>query len=348
VRYQETIQERTLPSAAFNLFARPLGGTRLYRSLSAGLGRSYQAGTTATAETYLDRVFLAPTLEYSFRLPRRNSLTATLGFDESLNRLESESGPGYGRSIYSTGLDLQTRWKYGLTSDLTHSFSRQVDHLEGLPFAGILSHEAGLRLDAGLPGLHLTLDGAIDLRPYRRDDWVQRFEPLRLGGSWTPDPAVEVNLDSSYHVPTSQLKTLDLGLHLLDLAGFWQLSLSSSWVNNRLNQALPRPGDDPQAPPLLNFDNRLPDVFLLSPGATFALGEKWRLTLTQRVNLVTKRIEEQSVGLWRDLHCWEAEVSVRQRLDGAQEFGFSINLRAFPQFKASLPGSAVGLENFGF
>jgi hypothetical protein len=133
-------------------------------------------------------------------------------------------------------------------------------------------------------------------------------------------------------------------------------------VSNRIVQSVLRPEDDPNAPPRIVpvsmaalgiTDPRLyfppPDVFKIKAGTSFRVGDKWVLTLTEGLNLATRKVDEGSVGVWRDLHCWEAQFSVGQRLDGSPEVGFTLFLKAFPQFKATSASQTgtYGLQNFG-
>jgi hypothetical protein len=355
VDYQEVVNQRLLPSATYQLFSRPLfKNGRLYRDLSASASRTYQPSSNGDPETYQDQVSLNPHLEYGLRLPKRQNLTAGVTLQESLLGLESQGGSAMNQTGYVTNLDLHTRYKYGLTSDVIHSFGRQISHPESLPFAGVTQHHLTLSGTGTWSKASLQATSGLDLLPYQPVSWTDRLDLPRLSGSWNTSKASVLNFDGSFHLPLGQVKTLNLGYHFMDPTGSWQATLGSTWVNNRITQETQieriAHGEDLSAPAPLEWAAapRDPDVVLFNAGATFAIGPKWRVTLTQRINLATRRIEEQHLTLWRDLHCWEMDFSVGQRLDGTQETGFSLSLKAFPSIKATLPGSSVGLENFGF
>lgn len=362
--YREVVVERRVPSLRYDLFARPLfAGANLYRSLGASFDRSYLEGTTATAGAYLNRLALSPTLLYDLVLPRRNSLSVSLTADQALLANDQDRSSDTAVTVLSTRQELQTRWRRGITTHLSHDHSRQVSHPESLPFSGLLTEHAGVQLDGSLrDSLQVILSGGIDLRPFRVEDELQRLDLATLQAGWNPPYPANATLLAAYHVATGQLKSVDAGFNVSERDDSWQFSLSGSWVSNRIVRAVPRPEDDPHAParvvpvsmdalgissPLLYFPPQ--DVFRIKAGSSFKVGEKWRLTLTEGLNLATRKVDEGSVSVWRDLHCWEAQFSVGQRLDGSPEFGFTLMLKAFPQFKATSASQTgtYGLQNFG-
>ena len=69
--------------------------------------------------------------------------------------------------------------------------------------------------------------------------------------------------------------------------------------------------------------------------ADLKVSEKWSLGVFQRLNLQTRRFEEQAFTLWRDLHCWDLEFYGRERPEQGWSFGFNLTLRAYPQISAS-------------
>ena len=60
------------------------------------------------------------------------------------------------------------------------------------------------------------------------------------------------------------------------------------------------------------------------------LGKKWLISSKLNWNLISGTLEEEEYSLWRDLHCWAAEVSLK--LKPRQEYRLTLYLTAFPRF----------------
>jgi hypothetical protein len=281
------------------------------------------------------------------RLPYRNTLSDNAGLQESWVRRWTDSGWGNGTSTFSNRLDLQTRFRYNLTTDLAHNLAWQISHFEDLPFAGVTTNQLEGRLESEtLRGLRMLASTNFDLRPYRVDNSLRRLDLLKVQANYTPEAPFNLGITGSWHAVTARFKGIDSSLNLFDSSNRWNLGLTSSWVNNAITPVM-NPVDS-NAPTYLDFSPvRMPDLYLLSTTTSFEVTPAWRLYLYQRLNLVSKQVEEQSFGIWRDLHCWEIRLSVKQRLDGTFEYGFSINLKAFPQFKAAMPGADLYTGGFG-
>jgi len=60
------------------------------------------------------------------------------------------------------------------------------------------------------------------------------------------------------------------------------------------------------------------------------LGKKWRLSTFIRYNLEKKETSEEKYSLWRDLHCWAAQLSVETKPE--KEYWIIFHIKAFPQY----------------
>lgn len=75
------------------------------------------------------------------------------------------------------------------------------------------------------------------------------------------------------------------------------------------------------------------------------LGKKWRLSTFIRYNLDKKETSEEKYSLWRDLHCWAAQLSVETKPE--KEYWIIFHIKAFPQYwikfsPESLPWIEIG------
>jgi len=60
------------------------------------------------------------------------------------------------------------------------------------------------------------------------------------------------------------------------------------------------------------------------------LGAKWRLSTFIRYDLDKKETSEEKYSLWRDLHCWGAQLSVKTKPE--REYWVIFYIKAFPQY----------------
>jgi len=60
-----------------------------------------------------------------------------------------------------------------------------------------------------------------------------------------------------------------------------------------------------------------------------AFGPKWNAGIEQRYDLAQEELSYQELWVWRDLHCWEVMVRVRDRRE-ATSVMFMVNIKAFP------------------
>jgi lipopolysaccharide export system protein LptA len=68
-------------------------------------------------------------------------------------------------------------------------------------------------------------------------------------------------------------------------------------------------------------------------GVNLSLTKGWRLNYSVNVDLKEEEITSQEYVLYRDLHCWEAQL-VRRFARGTWEYYFRINIKALPEIQA--------------
>jgi len=60
----------------------------------------------------------------------------------------------------------------------------------------------------------------------------------------------------------------------------------------------------------------------------FSMGEKWRMSTYFRYDWEKKNIEEEVYSLWRDLHCWEVRLFLKNKPE--KEYWIALHIKAFP------------------
>lgn len=77
---------------------------------------------------------------------------------------------------------------------------------------------------------------------------------------------------------------------------------------------------------------------LLTLDGTYKINEKWKVRAYERFEIDKKAFEEQEYTIYRDLHCWIAELTYNVKMDTKEQtFWFVLRLKAFP-------GTPIGLK----
>jgi lipopolysaccharide export system protein LptA len=378
---QAYVSACNLPSASLQVYDRPLfAGSRLTRNLSMSLQHDYvglspntatasvwtatgqaitvtAGGVTATASTltftsqaqtgWHDTLQVSPGLSYTQPLWRGNSLS--LGFNPQAGWTLQELAPDGGdlTAGFATRDSLQTRWNRWCSSTLGWDLARQLLHSQPLPWSGLTQHDLNGRIDFdGRLGFSFSLASRYDLLPYDEPYDLFRLAPLTLDARWTPKGAgAKAGFNVLYDAGNGELQQWTGSLNKADPAGAWQWSLGMSWVNQRLAYMA---RSDPEAPAITTWapeSMMTADILRLNLGTSFHMTEHWRFGVNESVDLTNKHIDDQSLSIWRDLHCWELQATVHQRPDGSMEFTGGINLKALPNLRVG-SGSveALGLN----
>ncbi|NQS89026.1 hypothetical protein HQ584_04470 [Patescibacteria group bacterium] len=69
----------------------------------------------------------------------------------------------------------------------------------------------------------------------------------------------------------------------------------------------------------------------LSGRVRLNLGKKWRISSYVLYDIQKREIKEISYSIWRDLHCWTAQLSITERV--RKNYSIVFYIKAFPQFK---------------
>jgi lipopolysaccharide assembly outer membrane protein LptD (OstA) len=70
----------------------------------------------------------------------------------------------------------------------------------------------------------------------------------------------------------------------------------------------------------------------LNGTVSYAITKNWRLSYTTYYNITTGEFSRQTFSIYRDLHCWEARVSVNYSR-GAVEYWFEVRIKDIPEIR---------------
>ncbi len=362
---------RQLPEIDFTLSSFPLGRlfAPVYFGWNSSLVRSYERAdylsnsVDAFGNTFLinninfryrDSLNLTPTLTQTYTLPlyvpTQPSLSWSLalpanGYFKESEVAAADAGKPSARldAAYQTSLTLINKWvNYQKTkpthlvqSRATFGFSRNFTHLDdpNVAFAGVTSDRLGLGLDY-FAGSVFTLQGETGYTflpiPSLTSDWRQQhLEPLRINGRASPTPAYSLTWQGNYDWAR---ETITSGFLSGQTFGKnWSLSASGSY----------------------SFRENASGQVFGSLNATYRPPIGLALQSSLQYDFTAQRLNNITVSLARDLHCWEIQAGYAHYFDfygGRDEFGIGINLKAFPEVRVGAPpggalqtGSSPGL-----
>ena len=342
------ISDRQLPTFQYTRYSKPLAeGSLLYWGFDSRVGRADvvpQLFITPTATTvfdeanayYLDQASLTPNLSYTQRLTRSLSLNSNLNLSQAWQKQEGIDGDGQGVSTYGAFYNLQKRWSSTLTTSLGERQQRQLTQVDTLRWAGMLTNRIEARSNwQATEALSVLLSTYYDLLPYQVPSDLDRLDLIHLQTNYSPDADRGLSLSTGWHAPSGTIKTLDLNGNLNDRKQRWQTNMGLNWVNNATVPA--PPSLDPNAPLQLSPEvpRMTPDQLLASARVNLVLSPKWHVSYYERLDLTSRRLDEQAFSLWRDLSCIDTEIYARETVAGGWQYGFALSLSALPSARVS-------------
>jgi hypothetical protein len=358
--------QRQAPGFNFGLSPLVLFSTKppVYFNLSSGFSRDYQrlpvsvfypdSGTTGSgyAFRWMDTFNATPGLTQTFNAPRRIPTTPSLSATFSLpvsaylkeTALPNYSGdqvqsPARLEAGYATSLSLTDKWvdyqktkvSHLMQSRLTYAFSRALAHLDDprVAAAGVTGDNLGLGLDYIMGNdfsvqsneTYNFLDAPTGLD---NADWREHLSPFTLSGRGLLARAYSLNWQASYQWPKGKVTNGYLS------AGTYGKGWNAAWNTSYAYVE----------------GVEVPSQVYSGVSSTFALGPLLSLQSSVQYNFSERHLNNISLSLSRDLHCWEMQVSYAHYFDnfgGRDEIGFSLNPKAFPQLRVGNAGTTAGL-----
>ncbi len=374
-RYYSSL--RHLPQVGFSLYPQRVFtlGAPAYLSLNATATRSQvrvdvtgntvdAAGATLPATAwvnqihyrYLDQFSLSPGLTQTYAAPlwmlTQPSLSWTLSLPvsgylkESLvagTRMDEQDPTARVDASYATSVTLTNKWvnyvktkpTHLVQSRLSHGFARKFTHLEvpGTPHSGVTSNRLGLGLDYFAGSVFsLQADTACTLLPLAAaaGDWRARLDPLSVNGRATLGDRFQTSWQASYQWLVGKVTS---GYLSANTSGQdWTLGAYGSYSYTGVA-----------------YGNVKDHAVYGTLSGTYRPSRSASLQGSVQYDLGNERLNQMSLGLGYDLHCWEMQVAWSRYFSvvgDKDEIGFGITLKAFPEVRAgSLGAGALSVGN---
>jgi hypothetical protein len=251
---------------------------------------------------------------------KTHSIYARLGMQEAfLDKSNLNAGDrGNSRSM-SASETWTSRWLPILTTTFTHQYTRKLIHL--LPEDQALHGVSQNLLNASV---QLTLSPYLTSRTSTTYDFLKgqgrmgmKFSYLREELTCTPSRWVDSLTVANYSIMAKELKDVSQVLSFKSPQDMWRYRFSLNYMD---------PNITAQGVTATNLQRTLDVSFDLS----VVLFTNYRLSLLEDYDLVKSTFRSRRIGIYRDLHDWEAEFGYSQSVSADKRVYFKLNLKAFP------------------
>jgi lipopolysaccharide assembly outer membrane protein LptD (OstA) len=325
---------RILPSLNYNLTSLGIIPGRLYYNHSFNINRIYNI---TDGGFYSDTAAFNPSVSLSLPSLYILSLSANAGLSSAWENLnENKKGFIAGDFVNSltagenASVDLLPNGY--LKANLSHSYSKKLNKLDGAPHAGITSNMASIALSGGTGIINLNANATYDLLT---DTAKTGFDVQRLSmisfSAYTGSGDVYFNSNGSYSPYANIIKNLSLSLGIRDMGpkSIWSFSMATNFVNNIL---------DPTGREALI---RLPDTMTFDTTLNFNFTPEFSFTVSRQYDLIIKSLTSQIYTASWHIHCWEANISWSKRIDNVEEYFFTVFISAIPEAKFNKPATSA-------
>lgn len=295
-------------------------------SISPGVTQTYAAPLWMLTQ---------PSLSWTLSLPVSGYVKESLVPFYSLDQQEptARADASYGTSVTLTNKwvnYVKTKPTHLVQSRLGHGFTRKFTHLDvpGTANSGVTSNRLSLGLDyfAG-SDFSLQADTACTLLPLAAaaGDWRAGLDPLSVNGRATLSERLQTSWQASYQWLLGKVTS---GYLSANTAGRnWTLGAYGSYSYTGVAY-----GDVKDH----SVYGTLSGTYRPSPSAS--------LQGSVQYDVSSNRLNQMSLGLGYDLHCWEMQVSWSRYFSvggDKDELGFGITLKAFPEVRAGSLGAGA-------
>jgi len=304
---------------------------------------------------WYNQAMMTPSLEAFTRMPVLGSLTVNPGLhgawrdrgsrilllDSTAFREDVNKGflwSGDNQTVLRTPLPL------GLEAETSHNISQRFNKIGYDPFGyhGLDSHRIMERLSASFDyGFSASVRSGYDLRN-KQDEILRRWMPITPEAAFAPTPFFSISSDADYDIFYHRWRRASgtLGLGVRD-KGAW-IRIMPSYLDNRLALSqLEQTSMDYRLSRYLYADSfqsaaLFPELFYTNVELSFPLTPLTRAYASGQYDYQYKRVSFYTVGLVRNLHCWDMEAAFHHYMTGEYRFDASLHLMAFPREKLPL------------
>jgi hypothetical protein len=179
------------------------------------------------------------------------------------------------------------------------------------------------------------LGTGYDLRN-KQDPAGRRWMPLNAQLAVSPDDWLRLSAEADYDIWFKTWRRASGTLGIGNMETGPAVMLHPDYTNNRLQLPLAiRTSGDYRMAEYLFADSfqdssQYPELFYVDAEAVSPIAPHLKASFAGQYDAQTRKLSCYSVGLTRDLHCWELEGAYHRYVTGEYRFTASIRLKAFP------------------
>ncbi len=346
-----TVVER-LPEYKINILNYKIKDTLLYYTASASgvyLNKTFDNSNMYPGQKDLDiiRFDAYNQLSYAARLFRSLSVTPYAGVRETYYSRNRWGDTNQIRTIFKGGVDNSIKFYriYDVESNLLGLDIRNLRHIVTPTANYYYTHQPTISPDNLSQfdsidaldtenGVKLALENRLQTKRMQGDE----MKPVDLATLIVSTDYMFRLEKNNVNLKSDKFKSVDFQLELIPYS--WAYILSKMSINTKKSMMetasldLVANGEDRWS---IATSFRYEDVetgtnHLLTLDGTYKINDKWKIRAYERLNTSKGAFEEQEYTIYRDLHCWIAELIYNIKDLKNQTFWLVFKLKAFPEY----------------
>ena len=343
-----------LPEYKIDILNYRIGNIPLYYSANASgvyLNQTLQKTVPDEKDVNIIRFDAYNQLSYAARLFRSLSVTPYGGIRETYFSRNRWGETNQLRTIYNAGIDSSIKFYkvYEWESNFLGLDIHNLRHIITPTANYYFTHQPGISPDC--LNQFDAID-ALDTQNGVRLGIENRLQTKRLEGSQMRSvdlATLIVSTDYMFRMKNDQwglksdkFKSVDFQLELVPYSWAYLLSKLSvntkkSLVETTSTDLVAHYGEKWS----LAFGHRYEDVEtgstnLFTVDGTYKINDKWKVRAYERLDTQKKAFEEQEYTIYRDLHCWVAELTLNYKSRDNMSLWLVFRLKAFPSYPIGL------------
>ena len=348
-----TVVER-LPEYKIDILNYRIGNTPFYYSANASgvyLNQTFQRTVPDEKDVNIIRFDAYNQLSYAAKLFRSLSVTPYGGIRETYFSRNKWGETNQLRTIYNAGIDSSIKFYkvYEWESNFLGLDIHNLRHIITPTANYYFTHQPGISPDC--LNQFDAID-ALDTQNGVRLGIENRLQTKRLEGSRMRSvdlATLIVSTDYMFRMKKDQwglksdkFKSVDIQLELVPYS--WAYLLSRASVNTKKyiietagTDLVATHGDDWSLAVGQRYENtETGSTNLFTMDGWYKINDKWKVRAYERMNTEKKAFEEQEYTIYRDLHCWVAELTLNYKSRDNMGLWLVFRLKAFPSYPIGL------------
>jgi len=304
---------------------------------------------------WVNQTMLTPALEAYTRIPTFGSLTVSPRLHGTwrdrgsrillLDSTEFREDANKGFLLSADNLTaLRTPLPVGFEAQTTHSISQRFNKIGYDPFGyhGLDSHWVSERISAFFGyGFSASIRSGYDLRNHQ-DGILRRWMPITPEALFNPNPAFSLSADADFDIFYHRWRRAQgiMAMGIPDKGA--SLKIRPSYLDNRVPlSAQEQTSMEYRLSRHLYADSfqsssQFPELYFLDAEVSLPVTSLIRVYASGQYDFQYRKPSFYSVGLVRNIHCWEVEAAFHHYISGEYRFDASLHLWAFPREKFPL------------